>query len=398
MEVSHPGPVWARTRLAPSHDRYRGHLRHRDCGAPSISPNTFKAVTAVAAGFSYIVVQRKRSRGHCFRHRRASTTRAAISRSGSAEREPPPGLGDAPGLWWQWKGHDIRYVSIGSGQPVVLLHGFGVSLDYYRSLAPALVSAGYHVYALDWLGLGLSDKPADEDYSIELWAEILQDFCESQLGQKCSPVFVGNSIGSLVAITATATPWGSSHTKGLVLLNSAGGMNLRHMAMDDLSPFGLKVASTVVTGILGLLLSWRPLAKTLLGSLQKADSLKPVLQEIYTNKAAVDDALIDSIRAPAQNPKAVDVFVKILTGDPGLSPDKLMPLVRCPVKMIWGDSDAVTPLDGAYGRYFQELSEERSNMSFSVVEAGHCPHDDNPSAVNPEVLSWLTELHESKIV
>jgi len=208
-------------------------------------------------------------------------------------------------------------------------------------------------------------------------------------------VLIGNSLGSLVALTVAATPWGASNVSGTVLLNCAGGMNIRHMALDDLTPIGLKLAATVITSILDFLLQFRQFAESLLGNLRQPAVLKDVLKDLYTNPAGVDDDLVASIANPAKDPQAVDVFVKILTGEPGTSPEKLMPNVRCPVKLIWGDADAITPLDGAYGRYFQNLASERDDVTFSVVAAGHCPHDDNPDEVNREVLSWLSSLSKA---
>ena len=57
-----------------------------------------------------------------------------------------------------WESYAIRYCKEGAGPPLVLLHGFGSSLETWRANAPALVDAGYSVYRLDFLGLGLSEK------------------------------------------------------------------------------------------------------------------------------------------------------------------------------------------------------------------------------------------------
>lgn len=45
------------------------------------------------------------------------------------------------------------------GAPVVLLvHGYGASSYHWRYNIPALADAGYHVYAIDLLGFGYSEK------------------------------------------------------------------------------------------------------------------------------------------------------------------------------------------------------------------------------------------------
>ena len=42
----------------------------------------------------------------------------------------------------------IFFTDAGRGAPVVLIHGFGGSIDYWRAQATALEGAGYRVLAL----------------------------------------------------------------------------------------------------------------------------------------------------------------------------------------------------------------------------------------------------------
>ncbi|MEJ2184962.1 MAG: alpha/beta hydrolase [Gemmatimonadota bacterium] len=58
----------------------------------------------------------------------------------------------------------IRYIDVGSGEPVLLIHGFAVDLDVNwvgPGIVAALVDAGYRVIAYDDRGQGRSDKPHD---------------------------------------------------------------------------------------------------------------------------------------------------------------------------------------------------------------------------------------------
>lgn len=57
-----------------------------------------------------------------------------------------------------------------------MVHGFGASAFHWRSNIPALVEAGYRVFAVDLLGFGWSDKAivSYDDYSI--WQRQLRDF------------------------------------------------------------------------------------------------------------------------------------------------------------------------------------------------------------------------------
>lgn len=73
------------------------------------------------------------------------------------------------------------YVEAGpsNGEVVLLLHGQPSWSYLYRKMIPVLADAGYHVYAMDFLGLGRSDKPVNiEDYSYLGHAERLGQFIE----------------------------------------------------------------------------------------------------------------------------------------------------------------------------------------------------------------------------
>jgi len=57
--------------------------------------------------------------------------------------------------------HTFRVYVAGTGQPVLMLHGFPDSAALWRYVAPSLVAAGYQVIAPDLRGFGESSKPQD---------------------------------------------------------------------------------------------------------------------------------------------------------------------------------------------------------------------------------------------
>src|SRR6476619_5650236 len=60
-------------------------------------------------------------------------------------------------------GVKIHYTDQGSGEPVVVLHGYAMSISRMESagIVDALANAGYRVLAVDARGHGESDKPHD---------------------------------------------------------------------------------------------------------------------------------------------------------------------------------------------------------------------------------------------
>lgn len=67
-------------------------------------------------------------------------------------------------------GISMAYDDLGSGPPVLLIHGFPLCRKMWRLQAEALAAAGYRVITPDLRGFGDSDAP-DGPYRIELFAD-----------------------------------------------------------------------------------------------------------------------------------------------------------------------------------------------------------------------------------
>src|SRR5207245_2808225 len=93
-------------------------------------------------------------------------------------------------------GQNIHYVEARQGSAVILLHGLGAVKEVWAGNLGAL-SAKYHVYALDQIGFGHSDKPL-LDYRIATFADFLYGFMQSQHLSKAT--LVGNSLGGWIAL------------------------------------------------------------------------------------------------------------------------------------------------------------------------------------------------------
>jgi pimeloyl-ACP methyl ester carboxylesterase len=117
----------------------------------------------------------------------------------------------------------IHYVELGSGSPVVLLHGFPDYWYTWHNQMPALAEH-HRVVAVDLRGYNLSDKPEGvERYTAELLAGDVAAVIR-QLGEQ-KAVVVGHDWGGMVAWQLAT--WLPEVVDGLVVMNAPHPQALR---------------------------------------------------------------------------------------------------------------------------------------------------------------------------
>lgn len=86
----------------------------------------------------------------------------------------------------------LYYEDHGSGQPVVLIHGYPLSSASWEKQVPALLNAGYRVIAYDRRGFGKSSQPTT-GYNYDTFAEDLHQVVRHL--KLCDFVLAGFSMG-----------------------------------------------------------------------------------------------------------------------------------------------------------------------------------------------------------
>ena len=318
-----------------------------------------------------------------------------------------------------------------SGQPVLLVHGFGCSTTYWRAAISTLVDAGYRVHVIDLLGQGKSEKPGRAEgveYSINLWATLLDDYARDVVAEERDNgpgtgtgtgggegiILIGNSLGSLVALSAAlgdhvddddddpaAAAYLPGRVKGLCFYNCGVGLNTRGVVKEKNRSAFQRFLFTAVLNTLDLVLFKNPpVLNYLLDKVVTKDLLRGALEGLYRyDPTRVDDELIDSFYYPAKEKGAPEALGQIYTNDPGRSPmdlhakysDKADSLV---IHLVWGDDDAVTPLAGGVGTFYLALANDATtSVTMDVVrKTGHIPFDDNPIECNGSMLRWIKTL------
>ena len=116
------------------------------------------------------------------------------------------------------RGRYVRYVDVGTGRPIVLVHGQGGAWQWWLRVMPAIARHA-RVIALDLAGFGASEPVATGDVFEELVATVVGLLDELRLARA---TIVGHSMGGLVSLKVACDHPG--RVDGLVLIDSGSNV------------------------------------------------------------------------------------------------------------------------------------------------------------------------------
>jgi pimeloyl-ACP methyl ester carboxylesterase len=248
--------------------------------------------------------------------------------------------------------YGVQYLEIGSGPPLVLVHGLGSSAaqDWGPLLSP--LGTRFHVYAPDLPGFGDSERPPDADYSIAMEVGAVRSFMQA-IGLARARV-AGISMGGWVVSRLAA-----EHPEMVerLLVVAAAGMR------PDGPPIPVEVLFPHdEEGIRQLVAAVRHSAPVP-PSFVARDILARRLREEWIIKRA-----LESIRDRQE----------WLNGTLGRA--------DMPVLVVWGRQDRLIPVG-----YARPLQAEFPHARLEVLDGcGHVPMADCPTEFEATVLPFLS--------
>ena len=283
---------------------------------------------------------------------------AVVNRANArrAEADHPPA-----GAFITVNGTRLHYLERGSGSPVVLLHGNGVTLqDFEVSGVLDLVAKNHRVLAFDRPGFGYSERPRATVWTPRAQAAIIAAALE-ELGV-ADAVIVGHSWGALVALALAIEHPGIA--SGLVLLSGYYYGSARIDALTMVPPalpgLGDILANTV-----------SPLSGALTG---------PAIVKASFSPADVPEAFERFPMALALRPKQV----RASAADGALMVPAAVDLSRdyadldLPVVIMAGEGDRIVGIGGQAERLAAELPDAELRV---VAGQGHMLHYAVPDQV-----------------
>jgi len=261
---------------------------------------------------------------------------------------------------------------------LVLIHGFGASSYHWRYNIPVL-ARDYHVFAFCKLGFGLSSKPVQE-YTADVWRDQTIDFLKEVVQKPAT--LAGNSLGGFTALYTAASDEVKNLVNGVILMNGAGrfrdGSKAERTGKNQLIEY---VTSSFQRLVIGASFYYT----------KQPRRIEQVLRQVYTvNNINVDSELVESIRYPSLDPNAAEVFYRVINKNgngPSIFFDDLLEKLECPLLLCWGEYDPwIRPMAADK---IQAIYPKAERVS---INAGHCPHDEAPEAVNEAIHNFMQRL------
>jgi pimeloyl-ACP methyl ester carboxylesterase len=259
----------------------------------------------------------------------------------------------------------------GSGEPLVLIHGFSGTRTVWAPVLAAL-ERRYDVLAVNLAGhVGGPQLPAGAPASVDALVDAVERDMDAAGFDKAH--LVGNSLGGWIALELARRGRASS----VVALSPAGGWEAGTRAEKRLR---------------ALFVRNHKLSKALL---PRVDSLmrRPRLRRAMLRQLA---ARGERIPAPAaaqlvRDAVACPVYFELMEGILRDGPPQTFEAVDCPVLLAWGTRDRILP-SPRYSRRMRELLPAAQWVELRGL--GHVPMSDDPELIARTIGDFAARSHE----
>lgn len=252
---------------------------------------------------------------------------------------------------------------------LVLIHGFGASLETWGDIWPLLVPH-HSVVRVDLKGAGFSSKPRDQHYGPVDQAHLISALL--RMLSLTNVILVGHSLGGGIALFTCLNSLGSASdfVKGLILIDSAG--------YPQQLPFFVNVFTHTTTRFLASII---PKGLSAHYVLQRIFHLKERITPDRIHRYSFFFDLPGSRQALYQTAKQiVPDNVNALTSQFGR--------IAVPTLVVWGELDPVILVENGR-RFNRDIPNSRLLV---LADTGHVPQEERPLEVFKAIEEFVRTL------
>ena len=259
----------------------------------------------------------------------------------------------------------VHYRINGTGTPLVLIHGTGASLHTWEKWT-ATLDDHFKVIALDMPAFGLTGPNSTGNYSLEYYAQFLDQFLTTIGVDSCH--IGGNSLGGAIAWRYTAMY--PEKVKKLILLD-AGGYPPANK--NDKPPFAFQLAKS-------------PIWSKVLLTITPKSLFESSMKEVYHNDDLVTDQLINRYYELYLREGNRQAFIDRVNNLEYTDPSHIK-TITAPTLIQWGKTDEWVPLANAY-----KFQKDIVGSKLIVYDnAGHLPMEEIPAQSVADAKAFLLD-------
>lgn len=242
-------------------------------------------------------------------------------------------------------GIETNYHDVGSGAPVLLIHGSGPGVTAWanwRLVLPELAET-CRAIAPDMVGFGYTERPADIQYSTDGWVDHAIGLLDALGIEKTD--LIGNSFGGAIALAlAIRHP---QRVRRLVLMGSVGVPFEITPELDAV--WGYEPSLAAMRGLLDIFAHDRSLVNDELAELRYQASIRPGFQESFSAMfPAPRQRWVDAMARAEADIRAIQHKTLVIHG----RDDRVIPLSNSITLNSWID-DSQLHVFGRCGHWVQ---------------------------------------------
>lgn len=244
-------------------------------------------------------------------------------------------------------GTRLAYTVSGEGKPMILMHGWGCNADTLASVEKTAAES-HRVYNIDFPGFGQSPEPT-QVWGVEDYTRALENFVRLLGIEK--PVLLGHSFGGRVGIL-----YSSRNPVDRLVLVDAAGVKPRRPLSYYVKVYSFKLMKRLYTLIYG--------------------------KEGAAKRIEAERARRGSADYQSASPRMRAILSKVVNEDLC----HVMPAIKAPTLLIYGENDTATPVRDA--KKIESLVPDAGLVVFPGC--GHYSFLDNPYQFAAVLRSFLT--------